>query len=135
MEAWLHELLCLDAAEHLPPPPARLPHPNECELYYVERDTLFSYHKVPADHAPVPLPACCWSVSLPPAQASEAFLQRAMALLVASHYRNTPNDLLMMSDAPAHHIFVLTGPVDETQVTSVARGWPPERVTLSALWL
>ena len=46
MEAWLHELLCLDAAEHLPGPPAQLPHPSQCDLYYVERDTLFSYHKV-----------------------------------------------------------------------------------------
>lgn len=23
----------------------RLPHPKECDLYYVNRDTLFSYHK------------------------------------------------------------------------------------------
>ena len=45
MEAWLHELLCLDAAEHVPRPPARLPHPDECDLFYVNRDTLFSYHK------------------------------------------------------------------------------------------
>ena len=49
-------------------------------------------------------------------QASEAFLQRMMALFVASHYRNTPNDLVLMSDAPAHHLFALVGPVDETQV-------------------
>ena len=47
MEAWLHELLCLDASEHIPAVPSRLPHPSECELYMVERDTLFSYHKVP----------------------------------------------------------------------------------------
>ena len=46
----------------------------------------------------------------------QAFLQRMMALCVASHYRNTPNDLILMSDAPAHHLFVLLGPVDETQV-------------------
>ena len=46
MEAWLNDLLCLDAAEHIPPPPPQLPHPSDCELYYVERDTLFSYHKV-----------------------------------------------------------------------------------------
>lgn len=52
-------------------------------------------------------------------QASEAFLQRAMALLVASHYRNTPNDLLFLSDAPAHRLFVLTGPVDEAQASSL----------------
>ncbi|PRW57974.1 N-acetyltransferase 10 [Chlorella sorokiniana] len=92
VERWLNDLLCLDAAEHTPPPPARLPHPDECDLYYVERDTLFSYHK-----------------------ASETFLQRMMALYVASHYKNTPNDLILMSDAPAHHLFVLLGPVDETQ--------------------
>ena len=35
-----------------------------------------------------------------------------MALFVASHYKNTPNDLQLMSDAPAHHLFVLLGPVD-----------------------
>lgn len=52
-------------------------------------------------------------------QASEAFLQRAMALFVASHYRNTPNDLVLMSDAPAHHLFALLGPVDETKVDAV----------------
>ena len=46
----------------------------------------------------------------------QAFLQRMMALCVASHYRNTPNDLILMSDAPAHHLFVLLGPVDESQV-------------------
>lgn len=45
IESWLHELLCLDAAQHLPKPPARLPHPSDCELFFVERDTLFSYHK------------------------------------------------------------------------------------------
>ena len=53
MESWLHELLCLDAAEHIPKLPARLPHPSECELYYINRDTLFSYHTVCAM-----LPAC-----------------------------------------------------------------------------
>lgn len=89
IERWLNDLLCLDAAEHIPPSPSRLPHPDECELFYVERDTLFSGHK-----------------------ASEAFLQRLMALYVASHYRNTPNDLLLLADAPAHQVFVLLAPVD-----------------------
>jgi N-acetyltransferase 10 len=45
VESWLHGALCLDAATHLPKPPARLPHPSDCELFFVERDTLFSYHK------------------------------------------------------------------------------------------
>ncbi|GMH35584.1 hypothetical protein BSKO_03452 [Bryopsis sp. KO-2023] len=92
VEKWLHDLLCLDCSENLPRCPARLPHPEECDLYFVERDTLLSFHK-----------------------ASEAFLQRMMSLYVASHYKNTPNDLILMSDAPAHRLFVLLGPVDETQ--------------------
>jgi len=33
-----------------------------------------------------------------------------MSLFVSSHYKNTPNDLQLMSDAPAHRLFVLLGP-------------------------
>lgn len=89
VESWLNELLCLDATV-TKPIASGCPHPSECELYYVNRDTLFSYHK-----------------------ASEGFLQRMMALYVSSHYKNAPNDLLLMSDAPAHHLFVLLPPVDK----------------------
>ncbi len=32
---------------------------------------------------------------------------------MASHYRNTPDDLLLLSDAPAHRLFALLGPVDD----------------------
>jgi len=32
-----------------------------------------------------------------------------MALYVASHYKNSPNDLQLMADAPAHHLFVFLG--------------------------
>ena len=65
MEAWLNDLLCLNAAEHIPKPPPQLPHPSDCELYFVERDTLFSYHKVPIKSTAVPIPSptpqhtCC----------------------------------------------------------------------------
>lgn len=90
IESWLNALLCLDVANHIPNI-NRLPLPRECDLYYVNRDTLFSYHKD-----------------------SELFLQRMMALYVASHYKNSPNDLQLMADAPAHHLFVLLGPVDES---------------------
>ena len=38
-----------------------------------------------------------------------------MSLYVASHYKNTPNDLQLLSDAPAHHIFVLVPPVTPEQ--------------------
>ncbi|KAK1362819.1 RNA cytidine acetyltransferase [Heracleum sosnowskyi] len=91
IESWLHALLCLDVTSYIPGI-SRLPPPSECDLYYVNRDTLFSYHKD-----------------------SELFLQRMMALYVASHYKNSPNDLQLMADAPAHHLFVLLGPVDESR--------------------
>ncbi|KAJ4715525.1 RNA cytidine acetyltransferase [Melia azedarach] len=91
IESWLNALLCLDVTNSIPNI-SRLPPPSECDLYYVNRDTLFSYHKD-----------------------SELFLQRMMALYVSSHYKNSPNDLQLMADAPAHHLFVLLGPVDESK--------------------
>ncbi|KAK5775814.1 RNA cytidine acetyltransferase 1-like [Gossypium arboreum] len=91
IESWLNALLCLDVTNSVPSI-SRLPPPSECDLYYVNRDTLFSYHKD-----------------------SELFLQRMMALYVSSHYKNSPNDLQLMADAPAHHLFVLLGPVDESK--------------------
>ncbi|KAJ9441087.1 RNA cytidine acetyltransferase, partial [Diplonema papillatum] len=44
VEEWLNKVLCLDAAlgEQNPPPV----HPDQLELFYVNRDTLFSYHSV-----------------------------------------------------------------------------------------
>eukprot|EP01125_Pyxidicula_operculata_P010778 TRINITY_DN3550_c0_g1_i1.p1 TRINITY_DN3550_c0_g1~~TRINITY_DN3550_c0_g1_i1.p1 ORF type:complete len:1035 (-),score=287.65 TRINITY_DN3550_c0_g1_i1:40-3144(-) len=89
VEQWLNGLLCLDAS-NVKPLSVGCPHPSKCELFYVNRDTLFSYHKV-----------------------SEEFLQRMMSLYVSSHYKNSPNDLMLMSDAPAHHMFVLLPPIDE----------------------
>ncbi|GMK53770.1 hypothetical protein CspeluHIS016_0103560 [Cutaneotrichosporon spelunceum] len=89
VEKWLNHLLCLDASV-VSKAAQGCPHPSQCELYYVNRDTLFSYHP-----------------------ASEVFLQRMMALYVASHYKNSPNDLQMLSDAPAHHLFVLLPPLKE----------------------
>ncbi|KAI0059576.1 DUF699-domain-containing protein [Artomyces pyxidatus] len=95
IERWLNGLLCLDATITPRSGLHGTPHPSQCELFYVSRDTLFSYHP-----------------------ASEVFLQRMMALYVASHYKNQPNDLQLMSDAPAHHLFVLLPPIkdDETHL-------------------
>lgn len=70
IESWLTDLLCLNATD-----PTRIksleggqgggcPLPQDCDLYYVNRDTLFCYHK-----------------------ASEIFLHRLMCLYVASHYK------------------------------------------------
>lgn len=44
-------------------------------------------------------------------QESEEFLHQVMCLLVASHYRNSPDDLQVLCDAPAHHLFVLLPPI------------------------
>jgi N-acetyltransferase 10 len=93
IEKWLNDLLCLNCCQissdgSYLSKGGGCPVPDACEMYYVNRDTLFSYHKV-----------------------SEMFLQRLMSLYVASHYKNTPNDLQMLSDAPAHHIFCLLGPM------------------------
>ncbi|ODV85033.1 hypothetical protein CANARDRAFT_28753 [[Candida] arabinofermentans NRRL YB-2248] len=89
VEAWLNKLLCLDAklTKNSKYSTRGCPHPKECNLYYINRDTLFSYDPV-----------------------SEAFLQKMMALFVSSHYKNSPNDLQLMSDAPAHQLFALFGP-------------------------
>lgn len=91
VEKWLNTLLCLDAA--LPRSKLRTlgcPHPSKCELLVVNRDTLFSFNPV-----------------------SEKFLQQMMALYVASHYKNSPNDLQLLSDAPAHQLYVLVPPLED----------------------
>ncbi|KAK3072605.1 N-acetyltransferase 10 [Teratosphaeriaceae sp. CCFEE 6253] len=94
VETWLNRLLCLDATlpRHAPHggPAGGTPHPSACQLLQVNRDTLFSFHSV-----------------------SEKFLQRMLAVSVASHYKNSPNDLQLMSDAPAHQLFVLVAPIAE----------------------
>ncbi|CCL99539.1 uncharacterized protein FIBRA_01557 [Fibroporia radiculosa] len=92
VEKWLNGLLCLDATLTPSQGVHSTPHPSQCELFYVSRDTLFSYHP-----------------------ASEVFLQRMMALYVASHYKNQPNDLQLLSDAPAHHLFVLLPPIKDDE--------------------
>ncbi|KAK3941365.1 nucleolar ATPase [Diplogelasinospora grovesii] len=94
VEKWLNTLLCLEATL----PKTKIgtqgcPDPQKCELLHVNRDTLFSFHPV-----------------------SERFLQQMVALYVASHYKNSPNDLQLMSDAPAHELFVLTPPITEDRL-------------------
>ena len=70
IEKWLSDLLCLDATKEVESLKQGFPHPSECELYFVNRDTLFSYHS-----------------------STEKFLNKIMNIFVSSHYKNTPNDL------------------------------------------
>jgi N-acetyltransferase 10 len=83
IEKWLSNLLCLDSTEAMSLQ-GKLALPADCQLYLINRDTLFSYHN-----------------------ASEEFLRKLVSLFVSSHYKNTPNDLLLMSDAPKHHVLAL----------------------------
>jgi N-acetyltransferase 10 len=87
VETWLNSLLCLDCSQHASRIVSSLPAPKDCDLYLVDRDALFSYHAL-----------------------AESLLQRVWALYTSAHYKNTPNDLQMLSDAPAHRLFVLLGP-------------------------
>ncbi|KAH8157659.1 hypothetical protein CIB48_g10585 [Xylaria polymorpha] len=88
VEKWLNNLLVLDA-----PQKTRLstgyPDPEHCHLLKINRDTLFSFHPV-----------------------AEKFLQKLVQLFVASHYKNTPDDLQLLSDAPSHELYVLCAPLD-----------------------
>jgi N-acetyltransferase 10 len=88
IEEWLNNLLCLNCTV-ADPLESGATHPELCDLYFVNRDTLFSYHK-----------------------GSEKFLKKLMSLFVSSHYKNSPNDLQLLSDAPGHALFVLIGPLD-----------------------
>ena len=94
IEKWLNALLCLDSSTSMlnlgSSYPKGTPHPTACDLYAVNRDTLFSYHQI-----------------------SEVFLQKLMALFVSSHYKNSPNDLQLLSDAPNHLLFVLLPPIEQ----------------------
>ncbi|KAF2969227.1 hypothetical protein GQX73_g4337 [Xylaria multiplex] len=88
VEKWLNNLLVLDA------PQVRTlskgcPDPETCHLLKINRDTLFSFHPV-----------------------AEKFLQQLVQLFVASHYKNTPDDLQLLSDAPSHELYVLCAPLD-----------------------
>lgn len=97
IESWLNKLLCLDCGTNVSLKlSGGAPAPLDCELYSVDRDALFSYHKL-----------------------SEAFLQKVMGLYTSAHYKNSPNDLQMLSDAPAHSLFVLLSPSAEEDADSL----------------
>jgi N-acetyltransferase 10 len=96
VEKWLNKLLCLESTAGSLKLSGGAPAPDHCELYSVDRDALFSYHKL-----------------------SEAFLQKIMGLYTSAHYKNTPNDLQLLSDAPAHALFVLLSPNAEKDSDSL----------------
>ena len=94
IEDWLNKLLLLDATQ-ADMISTGYPNPEDLELFKVNRDTLFSFHK-----------------------ASENFLRKLMSLFVSSHYKNSPNDLQLLSDAPSHSVFVLMKPLEKNDSES-----------------
>lgn len=38
-----------------------------------------------------------------------------MSLFISSHYKNSPNDLQLLSDSPSHLVFVLAGPLRKNE--------------------
>ncbi len=94
VEDWLNRFLILDATDDQGIIEG-YPQPEDLELYLVDRDTLFSFHK-----------------------GSENFLKKLVNLFVSSHYKNSPNDLQLLSDAPAHSIFVLCRNIEKNKESS-----------------
>lgn len=99
IEKWVNQLLCLDQVNGLvtsleegPEIAASFPQPQSCTLYRVNKDALFS--------------------GLPQ---SELFLQTIWSIFSASHYKNSPNDLILLSDNPLHEIFVLCPPITDSK--------------------
>ncbi|GAB65418.1 ATPase [Plasmodium cynomolgi strain B] len=89
VEAWLNNFLCLNCNE-----PFKLRNslcsPTNCQLYFVNKNIFKHFSKT-----------------------SENLLRKIMTLFVTSHYKNTPNDLIMILDSQQHHLFVLlSGNVD-----------------------
>lgn len=84
IEEWLNKSLLLEPkVQNF----QNCPLPADCSLFYVNKDALFSGNSK-----------------------SEEFLSEIFSLFVASHYRNSPNDMQILSDSPNHEIFVLLTP-------------------------
>jgi len=87
VESWLNSFLYLDTINS-PNLISGCPDPRICQLFLVDRNSLFSFHKI-----------------------AKQFLQRIMTVFSSSHYRNSPDDLQLLADAPSHRILVLTSPL------------------------
>ncbi|ESO10552.1 hypothetical protein HELRODRAFT_167054 [Helobdella robusta] len=86
VENWMNDLFCLSVQE--PPHIADFPNLDSCQLFRINLSSLFAGSSA----------------------VSNKVLDDIVAIYVASHYKNSPNDLLMLADAPAHRLFCLLGP-------------------------
>jgi N-acetyltransferase 10 len=87
VELWINQLFCLDVTNYTPPIPLEIPQPSQCELFYINIDTLFSYTKE-----------------------SETLLQMIASLYFVARRKHTPNDIFIMTEKHFSHLFVLLPP-------------------------
>ncbi|CAL6051865.1 N-acetyltransferase-like_protein [Hexamita inflata] len=96
IERWLYNLLLLDCEKFLEQQRANFqmqsPLPADCQLYMVSRDCLFSGEPT-----------------------TESFLKLIWSIFATSHYKNQPNDIMLLSDNPSHRLFVLLGPITDVR--------------------
>lgn len=90
VEKWLNNSLLLIPTIH---PIQSCSLPSECSIFHVNKSVLFSGH-----------------------HKSEEFLNEIFSLFISSHYRNSPNDLQILSDSPNHEIFVQMTPTRPSRV-------------------
>jgi N-acetyltransferase 10 len=86
VEKWLYNLLCLNL-ENQTNLINGFPNPELCKLFLINRNALFSGHIF-----------------------SNSFLQKIMGIFISSHFKNSPDGLQLLCDAPSHRIFVLITP-------------------------
>ena len=93
VENWINSSFCLDWSKDVDSKdvkddfPIGCPSPDECQLFYINRTTLFSYHKGP-----------------------EALLQKLTRLYFSYDYVANANVIQAMADSPDHHLFCLLPP-------------------------
>ena len=94
VETWLYNLLLLDCEKFLEQHRHNfgmsVPLPEDCNLYMLSRDCLFSGEP-----------------------ATESFLKLVWSIFATSHYKNQPNDLMLVADNPTHRLFILVGPITD----------------------
>ncbi|EAA16455.1 hypothetical protein [Plasmodium yoelii yoelii] len=96
VENWLNNFLCLNCNETFSIKNNLLSSPSKCQLFFVNKNVFKNYN-----------------------QTSENLLKKIMTLFITSHYKNTPNDLIMILDSQQHHLFVLISASIDTNTISV----------------
>jgi len=84
VDIWINKFLCLNISTVEIESWAVCPKPEECDLYYINRDSLFIFEPD-----------------------KENFLQKLMALYDSTSYSLNPDSLHSMLDHPNHHLFCL----------------------------